>query len=210
MYLICVKLSLAKSRHLKFVISTLKCQTWFALAKNVSTPTKKSINYNPYNNSHFLLLQDYFPAVAKWLKLRSYICSYSGMVTLFSCHSDSLREDYQEDGRSVLEQSENHVSEHCVGVVSIQGLWHKDAPLLTSASIKHAVSGGECVHSAFVFPFLFFPLRGRCMDCWATAAMLSPTLVLDRVLATHTQTHTFCVPGQWQRDNFQLCLDNFD
>jgi hypothetical protein len=27
MYLICVKLSLAKSRHLKFVISTLKCQT---------------------------------------------------------------------------------------------------------------------------------------------------------------------------------------
>jgi hypothetical protein len=24
--------------------------------------------YNPNNNSHFLLLQDYFPAVANWLK----------------------------------------------------------------------------------------------------------------------------------------------
>ena len=33
------------------------------------------INYNPYNYSHFLLLQDYFPAVANWLKLRSYIWS---------------------------------------------------------------------------------------------------------------------------------------
>ena len=102
--------------------------------KCINPYKKMAINYNPHNNSHFLLLQDYFPAVVKWLKLRSYICSYSGMVTQRSCHSDSLREDYQEDGRSVLEQSENHVSEHCVGVVSIQGLWHKDAPLLTSAS----------------------------------------------------------------------------
>ena len=30
------------------------------------------INYNP----HFLLLQDYFPAVANWLKLRSYTCRH--------------------------------------------------------------------------------------------------------------------------------------
>jgi hypothetical protein len=35
-----------------------------------TSPTKMSINYNP----HFLLLQDYFPAVANWLKWRSYIC----------------------------------------------------------------------------------------------------------------------------------------
>jgi hypothetical protein len=27
-------------------------------------PYKKSINYNPHNNEHFLFLQDYFPAVA--------------------------------------------------------------------------------------------------------------------------------------------------
>ena len=39
-----------------------------------------SINYNPHNNSHFLLLQDYFPAVVNWLKLRSYICSVSECV----------------------------------------------------------------------------------------------------------------------------------
>jgi hypothetical protein len=32
--------------------------------KNVSTPTKMSINYNPHNISHFLLLQNYFPAGA--------------------------------------------------------------------------------------------------------------------------------------------------
>ena len=34
-----------------------------------------SNNYNPHNNPHFLLLQDCFPAVAHWLKLRSYICT---------------------------------------------------------------------------------------------------------------------------------------
>ena len=43
--------------------------------ENVSTPTKMSSNYNPHNNSHFLMLQDYFPVVANWLKLRSYICT---------------------------------------------------------------------------------------------------------------------------------------
>jgi hypothetical protein len=42
--------------------------------KNVSTTSKISINYNLQNNSHFLLLDDYFPAVANWLKLRSYMC----------------------------------------------------------------------------------------------------------------------------------------
>jgi hypothetical protein len=31
--------------------------------KNVSTPTEMSMNYN----AHFLLLQDYFHAVANWL-----------------------------------------------------------------------------------------------------------------------------------------------
>jgi hypothetical protein len=35
--------------------------------ENVSTPTKMAIQYNTHNNSHFLL-QDYFPAVANWLK----------------------------------------------------------------------------------------------------------------------------------------------
>ena len=35
---------------------------------------KISINYNPHNNSPFLLLLDYYPAVANRLKLRSYIC----------------------------------------------------------------------------------------------------------------------------------------
>ena len=30
--------------------------------------------YSPHNNSHFLLLQCYFPSVANWLQLRSYIC----------------------------------------------------------------------------------------------------------------------------------------
>ena len=34
-----------------------------------------SIHYNPHNISHFLLLQDYFPAVANWLKWISYICT---------------------------------------------------------------------------------------------------------------------------------------
>lgn len=29
----------------------------------------------PVYNSYILLLQDYFPAVANWLKLRSYICT---------------------------------------------------------------------------------------------------------------------------------------
>ena len=42
--------------------------------KKCINPPKKSINYNPHNISHFLLLQDYFPAVADWLKLESYIC----------------------------------------------------------------------------------------------------------------------------------------
>ena len=37
---------------------------------------KFSIKFNEFNNSHFLLSQDYFPAVAKWLKLRSYICRH--------------------------------------------------------------------------------------------------------------------------------------
>ena len=41
---------------------------------NVSSPQKMSIHYNPHNNSHFQLPQDYFPAVANWLKLRSYVC----------------------------------------------------------------------------------------------------------------------------------------
>jgi hypothetical protein len=31
--------------------------------KNGSTATKMVINYNPHNNSHFLLLQDYVSAV---------------------------------------------------------------------------------------------------------------------------------------------------
>lgn len=30
------------------------------------------MTYNPHNNSHILLLQDYFPAEANWLKLRTY------------------------------------------------------------------------------------------------------------------------------------------
>ena len=34
-----------------------------------------SMNYNPQNHSNFLLLQVSFPAVANWLKLRSYICN---------------------------------------------------------------------------------------------------------------------------------------
>jgi hypothetical protein len=42
--------------------------------KNVLTPTKMAVNSNPHNNSHILLLLDYFPAVANWLTLRSYIC----------------------------------------------------------------------------------------------------------------------------------------
>ncbi|XP_038849560.1 nucleotide-binding oligomerization domain-containing protein 2 isoform X2 [Salvelinus namaycush] len=41
-----------------------------------------SINYNPHNKSHFLLLQDYFPAVANWLKLRSYICMSARQLVL--------------------------------------------------------------------------------------------------------------------------------
>ena len=45
--------------------------------KNVSTPAKMSINYNPHNISHFLLLQNYFPAGANWLKLVSYMCMYT-------------------------------------------------------------------------------------------------------------------------------------
>ena len=43
--------------------------------KNGSIPTKITINYNPHNNEHFLLLQEYLPAVINWLKLRSYICT---------------------------------------------------------------------------------------------------------------------------------------
>ena len=41
---------------LKCVISTMKCQTWFCLTRNVSTRTEMSINYNPYNNSQSPLL----------------------------------------------------------------------------------------------------------------------------------------------------------
>ena len=52
-----------KSSFDQLVISTLTFQTRFAQRKNVSTTTKLSMNYNPHNNSHFLLLQDYFPAV---------------------------------------------------------------------------------------------------------------------------------------------------
>jgi hypothetical protein len=65
---------LVVKRLLKFLIYILIFHTWFSLTKNVSTFTKMSINYNPHNNSHSLLLQDYFLAVENWLKLRSYIC----------------------------------------------------------------------------------------------------------------------------------------
>ena len=34
-----------------------------------------SVNYNPNNNDHLLLLQDYIPAVANWFKLGPYICT---------------------------------------------------------------------------------------------------------------------------------------
>ena len=61
------------NRFLKFVISTL---TWFFLFRKMYQPRQKiSMNYNWHNNSHFRLLQDYFPAVANWLKLRSDICT---------------------------------------------------------------------------------------------------------------------------------------
>jgi hypothetical protein len=39
--------------------------------KNVSTASKMCMNYNPHNSLHFQLLQDYFPAVGNWLKLRA-------------------------------------------------------------------------------------------------------------------------------------------
>ena len=48
----------------KFVISTLKFQTWFSFTKKSINASTFSMYYNPQNNSHFLLLQDYFPAVA--------------------------------------------------------------------------------------------------------------------------------------------------
>ena len=37
------------------------------------------MNYNPHNNSYFLLLLDYFPAVENWLKLRSHIYMVSAL-----------------------------------------------------------------------------------------------------------------------------------
>jgi hypothetical protein len=40
------------------------------------------MNYNPHNNSYFLLLQEYLPAVANWFKLRSYIGSTLFYVTV--------------------------------------------------------------------------------------------------------------------------------
>ena len=67
---------------LKFVISTLKFPIWFSLMKNVSTPTKRSINYKPCINSRFLGQQDHFPAVANWLKLRSYIGTSTGLHSI--------------------------------------------------------------------------------------------------------------------------------
>jgi hypothetical protein len=57
----------------KVLKSLLKFDLIFLHEKNVSTLAKMSIHYNPRNNSHFLLLQDYLPAVANWLNLRSYI-----------------------------------------------------------------------------------------------------------------------------------------
>lgn len=47
----------------------------FRYGKSNQPLQKMSINYYSHNNSHFLLLRDYFLAVANWLKLRSYICS---------------------------------------------------------------------------------------------------------------------------------------
>ena len=41
-------------------------------------PLQKNVNdYNPDNNSHFLLLQDYFPDVWNWFKLRYGICRHN-------------------------------------------------------------------------------------------------------------------------------------
>jgi hypothetical protein len=60
--------SQVSNSHLK--ISSLPLISNVPLPKHVSTPTTMYMNYNP----HFLLLQDYFPAVAISLKLRSYIC----------------------------------------------------------------------------------------------------------------------------------------
>ena len=56
----------------------------------VSTPTKMPINYNLHNNSHFLLLQDYFPAVANWLKLISYTCTVAVDLNMKSIHNTVL------------------------------------------------------------------------------------------------------------------------
>ena len=62
-----------------------KCKTYsvFVISELdfLSNPTKMAINYNPHNNSLFLLLQDYFPAVANWLKLRFHICTFFRMVS---------------------------------------------------------------------------------------------------------------------------------
>ena len=46
------------------------------------------MNYIPHNNSHFLLLQEYFPAVANWFKLRSYIGSTFFPTAILFTHCD--------------------------------------------------------------------------------------------------------------------------
>ena len=46
------------------------------IEKCINPYKKMPNNYNPHNISHFLLLQDYFPAVGNWLKISSYISTH--------------------------------------------------------------------------------------------------------------------------------------
>ena len=73
--------------------------------KNASTPTTMSINYNPHNNSHFLLMQDYCRAVANWLKWRSYICC----SLLYTPHMHT-----QTHTHAYTHYTHTHMHTHCV------------------------------------------------------------------------------------------------
>jgi hypothetical protein len=66
--------------------------------RNISTTTKHVYNYNPHNNSHFLLPQDYFPAVKNWVKLRYGICRWHCRLSLNSSVLDSSSKSIGEEG----------------------------------------------------------------------------------------------------------------
>jgi hypothetical protein len=116
---------------MKFAIST-----WFPLTKNVSTltPIKMSniYNYNP----HLLLLPYYFPAVAHWLKLRSYICVWQ--PTEWPCGVSTLRLE--------VRPCVNVLSRWCTCTSSCLIL-QKQETLLCSCSVLACTSQGLLTYS---------------------------------------------------------------